>query len=122
MAVQLIPDDEPPAAVEIAGSTFGIRRVPESVRNQIEAETRRDLRLGRGNNDDGAVAAYLLEVEARVLDYAIAWWRGLTGDPPCSKENKARLPGSVLAVVRVIIQSPARVEDDAKNSASPSGT
>lgn len=125
MPIRLIADDEPSQRVPFRGSILLVRRVPLAKRREIEALRRREFRKAKSADDPDLLAEYHQAVEDDLLDTALTGWEGLDGDPPCTRENKLRLPADALEAIRVVRDAPnvlKPTEDDAKNSAGPSST
>ncbi len=125
MKIRLIDDDEPPIRLPIGESTLWVRRLSPARRRGIAADVRRGLNLtGRAGSDREATIKAAQEIEDRELDAMILKWEGIPGDPPCTRENKLKLPDGVKLAVRSIAESIGYGEEEteAKNSESPSGS
>lgn len=111
MQIRLIEDDEPPVDVPVGESVLAIRRIPLTVERAIEGTHRRALkRQAIGGSEAEQMAAYLHAVDDDRIDYALVGWRGVAGDPACTREAKLRLPEAVKELVRKVAASATRSE------------
>ena len=125
MQVRLIDDDEAPIKLPIGDSTLWVRRLSQAKRRGIAADVRRGLNLsGRAGSDREATIKAAQEIEDRELDAMIERWEGIPGDPPCTRENKAKLPDAAKIAVRVLADSVGYSDEETglKNVESPSSS
>jgi hypothetical protein len=126
MPIRLIETNEPSQRVPFKGSVLFVRRLALLECREIEAKRRQEFRKAGAKDDPDQVAEFLQAVEDDKLDSALTGWEQLDGNPPCTRENKLKLPADVLEAVRVIRDAPnvmqVAAEIEEKNSDGPSST
>ena len=122
MRIRLIADDEPATPARLGESTFSVRRIPTAKRREIEAKRRREFARAARAGDLEASAACMQAIDDDIIDYALTAWEGLAGNPPCTRENKIRLPESAKAVVRAMADNVTVSGEDEGNFVSPSAS
>jgi hypothetical protein len=123
MRIRLIDDDEPTRPVLIGESILHVRRIPESKEREIEARRRREYARAVRAGDQEAAVACAVAIDEDKIDYALTGWAQMDGNPPCTRENKLRLPQDVKLAVRTAMRNVTLASGDGDgNFASPSAS